>query len=215
MMTHAHMTEVRVWLPGVTVRSDHVRVWLKRYGTSQVYDQQGAPWTFTHGARTMLYDYSTRDHTHVTPNTRADNYKENTRVRIDEDSSDYVALSPIGPWSLSVSERYNPGVDTTKVNAIYLQLSYSFLPCAQPECPIRTRNVTAKGSSFTTDVPIGPQKQDGGQPSGEPGSQAATIVGVTLGVVIAVCVIILIVLYLKKRRALPTIIRVGGTYDQI
>ena len=79
-MTHAHMTDVRVWLPGASVNSDHMRVWLKRYGTSQVYDQQGNPWTFTHGARTMLYDYSTKDHTNISPKTGSDNYKENTRV---------------------------------------------------------------------------------------------------------------------------------------
>ena len=205
-MTHAHMTDVRIWLPGASVDSDHLRVWLKRYGTSQVYDQQGNPWTFTHGARTMLYDYSTKDHSHITPRTQSDNYKENTRVQIDEDKSDYVALSPIGPWALSVSKRYNPGVDTSKVDAIYLQLSYSFLPCAQPECPIRSLNTTKSNSHSAIEADI----KNGEGSCAEPG----TIIGIILGVLILVGIIVLVALYIKKPK-LYTQLGDTGTYDRI
>ena len=206
-MTHAHMTDVRVWLPGASVNSDHLRVWLKRYGTSQVYDQQGNSWTFTHGARTMLYDYSTKDHSHISPRTPRDNYKENTRVEIDEDKSDYVALSPIGPWSLSVSKRYNPGVDTSKVDAIYLQLSHSFLPCAQPECPIRPLNTTKSSS----DGPA-PKKQEDGKHDAGCCGQAGTIVGIILGVLILIGIVVLIVVYIKRPKLYT---QLGGTYNSI
>ncbi len=206
-MTHAHMTAMRIWLPGAKLDSDHLRVWVKRYGTSQVYDQQGQPWTFTHGARTMLFDYSTKDNSHITPDTRWDNYIANTQVEIDEDSSDYVALSPIGPWSLSVSKRYNPGLDTSKVDAIYLQLSYSFLPCAQPECPIRSLNVSSTGHNPQDLTPAEPMsvKSDA-----------------TIGIVTAVCCGLLIVaiaagfiIWRATRDRSRFITHVGWSYDSI
>ena len=207
-MTHAHMTDVRVWLPGAKVNSDHLRIWLKRYGTSQVYDQQGNLWTFTHGGRTMLFDYSTTDHKNISPKTSRDKYKANTKVQIDEDKSDYVALSPIGPWSLSVSKRYNPGLDTTKVNAIYLQLSYSFLPCAQPECPIRSLNGTISNS--TSDDPS-KHTSDTSSNDDRCCSQAGTIVAIILGILIGIAVVVLLVLYCKKRKPDNRIADFGGS----
>ena len=136
--------------------------------------------------------------------------KKTLALKIDEDKSDYVALSPIGPWSLSVSRRYNPGVDTSKVDAIYLQLSYSFLPCAQPECPIRSRNITTS-SSHSSDGPTpeqqGDSKNDGGC-CGQPG----TIIGIILGVLIVVGIIALIVIYVKKPKLYE---KMGGTNERI
>ena len=205
-MTHAHMTDVRVWLPGAKVNSDHLRIWLKRYGTSQVYNQQGNPWTFTHGARTMLFDYSTADHSNISPQTSMDKYKANTKVEIDEEKSDYVALSPIGPWSLSLSRRYNPGLDTTQVDAIYLQLSYSFLPCAQPECPIRSVHITNISK-------IEPGKQTSNTDLNDDKSltHPGTIIAIILGTLIVMAIFGLLVLYCKKRRRYTQIGDLGGT----
>ena len=35
-LSNVHMIDVRAWLPGVKTTNGHLRVWLKRYGTSQV-----------------------------------------------------------------------------------------------------------------------------------------------------------------------------------
>ena len=197
-MTHVHMTDVRVWLPGVTVHTDHIKIWMKRYGTSQVYDQQGKPWTFTHGARTMLFEYSTVDHSNISPQTSNNNYKQNTRVEINEEKSDYVALSPIGPWSFSISRRYNPGLDTTEVNAIYLQLSYSFLPCARPECPIRSLNATISDSRVGEQNLIPQTKKPSGDANDGSSSSVGTIVAVFCCISIITIGLVIVAKLIKK-----------------
>eukprot|EP00118_Oscarella_pearsei_P000923 m.311791 g.311791 ORF g.311791 m.311791 type:complete len:155 (+) comp150402_c0_seq1:1-465(+) len=92
-------------------------------------------WTFTHGARTMLFDYN------------KDDLEVNAAVAIpqvffDGDSglstqNEYVALSPIGPWVLAIPKAYNTDANTKKVNEIHVQLAGTFLPCARKECPLR------------------------------------------------------------------------------
>ena len=147
-LTHVHMTDVRVWLPGLRSSSNRVRVWLKRYGSSLVYDQHGQIRTFTHGARTMLFDYD------------KDGYDVNSAVSIPEVGSstpnEYVALSPIGPWVIGVPEAYNGGdVNTSDVKEIHVQLSGTFLPCANLQCPPRQThfNFSNETVSMTTLTP--------------------------------------------------------------
>ncbi len=188
-MSHVHMTNVKVWLPGIKVKSGHLRVWLRRYGTSKVYDQSGNPWTFTHGARTMMYEYATEN------SAGLKQYHENTKIEIDEKNGDYVALSPIGPWSLSVSKRYNPGLDTRKVKAIYLQMAYTFLPCDQAECPIRSRKSAgndeiakmAELTDATNDVE---------------GHSEGSVVGLVIGLACAaiVTIVAVVALYVQCRK---------------
>ncbi|XP_077977882.1 uncharacterized protein LOC144433439 [Glandiceps talaboti] len=189
-LTHAHMLDVRVWLPGVKVDDDRLRVWLKRYGTSTVYDQNGQPWTFTHSSRTMLFDYNVNDLTRYSRNKSPSQsviYIENTHISIDE-RGDYVALSPIGPWALSVSPVYNPNVDTRKVKEIYIQMAYSFLPCSLPVCPPRTHS-----ANYTSDdEPDGPHvpvphidPEDPGKTVEEPGDSQRISVGTLVGIILA------------------------------
>ncbi|XP_070567569.1 uncharacterized protein [Ptychodera flava] len=170
-LTHVHMLDVRVWFPGVKVRDDRLRVWLKRYGSSMVYDQNGEPWTFTHAPRTMLFDYNVKDLTLYSGRKSSSKpvnivYVENTRVSVD-DTSDYVALSPIGPWALSVSPQYNPDIDTRKVKEIHLQMSYSFLACSLPVCPPRSfpHNYSADAEADSPDWSDGDYDEiDGPEP---------------------------------------------------
>ncbi|XP_035677638.1 uncharacterized protein LOC118416593 [Branchiostoma floridae] len=180
-MTHVHMTDVKAWIPGVRTEDRRVKVWLKRYGTSLVYDQQGGMWTFTHAPRTMLFHYNT------------DSLQVYSKADIHQPSSDYVTLSPIGPWTLAVPREHNPGVDVTAVREIRLQLTLTFLPCAQPVCPPRTRvNFTEAGGSSTAEFRVQDTAEDVG-----PGSAAWVVA------VLAVLAVLLVagLLYVRKRRS--------------
>ncbi len=204
-MSKVHMTNVKVWLPGVKVKSGHLRVWLKRYGTSKVYDQSGNPWTFTHGARTMMYEYANEN------SGVSKQYHETTRIEIDEQNGDYVALSPIGPWTLSVSKKYNPGLDTRKVKAIYLQMAYTFLPCDKAECPMRSRK------SVSNDEEIKMAELTDTTDNVE-GHNEGSVVGPVIGLVCAAFVIIVAVvgLYVKCRKKTSVMgISNQSTYDTI
>ncbi|CAH1266523.1 Hypp3403 [Branchiostoma lanceolatum] len=183
-MTHVHMTDVKVWIPGVRTEDRRVKVWLKRYGTSLVYDQQGGMWTFTHAPRTMLFHYNT------------DSLQVYSKADIHQPSSDYVTLSPIGPWTLAVPREYNPGVEVTGVREIHLQLTLTFLPCAQPVCPPRSRqaNFTDAGASSTAEFRVRDTAEDVGT-----GSAAWVAVLVVLAVLF--CVLVVGIVYVRKRRS--------------
>eukprot|EP00058_Branchiostoma_floridae_P021227 XP_002606717.1 hypothetical protein BRAFLDRAFT_82357 [Branchiostoma floridae] len=151
------------------------------YGTSLVYDQQGGMWTFTHAPRTMLFHYNT------------DSLQVYSKADIHQPSSDYVTLSPIGPWTLAVPREYNPGVDVTGVREIRLQLTLTFLPCAQPVCPPRTRvNFTDAGGSSTAEFRVQDTAEDVG-----PGS-AAWVVAV---LVVLAMLLVAGIVYVRKRRS--------------
>ncbi|XP_078677839.1 uncharacterized protein LOC144914154 [Branchiostoma floridae x Branchiostoma belcheri] len=183
-MTHVHMTDVKAWIPGVRTEDRLVKVWLKRYGTSLVYDQQGGMWTFTHAPRTMLFHYNTAS------------LQVYSKADIHQASSDYVTLSPIGPWTLAVPREYNPGVDVSRVREIHLQLTLTFLPCAQPVCPPRTRqvNFTDAGAGSTAEFRV----QDTAEVVGS-GSAAWVAVLVVLAVLF--CGLVVGIVYVRKRRS--------------
>eukprot|EP00118_Oscarella_pearsei_P024830 m.306893 g.306893 ORF g.306893 m.306893 type:complete len:1015 (+) comp41685_c0_seq1:21-3065(+) len=183
-LTHVHMTDVKVWLPGIKSSSSRVKVWLKRYGSSVVYDQRGEMWTFTHGARTMLFDY------------RKDNLEVNAAVSIPQvffdsnsglsSQNEYVALSPIGPWVLGIPAAYNTDVNTSEVNEIHVQLSGTFLPCANMECPPREAKLF---SEVVEEAALSPEKASRSVGKGTTygiifGSIGATIVGLVALIVV-------------------------------
>eukprot|EP00118_Oscarella_pearsei_P013882 m.115020 g.115020 ORF g.115020 m.115020 type:complete len:603 (+) comp37531_c0_seq1:1350-3158(+) len=186
-LTHVQMTGLKVWLPGIHSSSDKISVWVKRFGSSRVYDQQGQLWSFTHNARTMLFVYN--------KNTLDINVPI-SRIQQSEEQDEFVAMSPIGPWLLSVSRNYN----TRKVKEIHVQLSGTFLPCAEPTCPPRkeidfemTGTPTVNASSS---VPI----TDSRRRETSHNRQVPLILGIVAGIFTLIGISAVVVLFTRRYR---------------
>nr|XP_002738503.1 PREDICTED: uncharacterized protein LOC100368084 [Saccoglossus kowalevskii] len=215
-LTNVQILDVRVWVPGVKIDKNSLIVWLKRYGTSTVYDQDGDRWTFTHAPRTMLFSYNIDElaaysHSSVSSN-HLSYYIENTEFNLGK-SDAFSSLSPIGPWAISISSKYNPGVDTRGVEEIYLQLAYTFLPCSPPVChpqslPYNYSDADIQLDPHAPDLPEFDENED--IPSGSDGIGNVSIVVVTLAAFVGVAVVTLFVAvlvrgYRKKRQVYDNI----------
>eukprot|EP00118_Oscarella_pearsei_P015985 m.149145 g.149145 ORF g.149145 m.149145 type:complete len:282 (+) comp38513_c0_seq4:1725-2570(+) len=171
------MTEVKVWLPGIKTSANQIRVWLKRFGTSKVYDREGREWSFVHEPRIMLFEYDKDSLQAITAEY--------------ELTKEYMAVSPIGPWLLSVSKDYNPDVDTRDVNEIHVQLAGTFLPCNHPICPSKRRNSTDDDFvSFSGDMSEETEKST---------SHTGVVVGTVVGSTISILLLTALVYAIRKR----------------
>eukprot|EP00118_Oscarella_pearsei_P008542 m.44644 g.44644 ORF g.44644 m.44644 type:complete len:967 (+) comp33540_c0_seq1:102-3002(+) len=174
-LSHIKMTDVKVWLPGITTSANQIRVWLKRFGASRVYDRKGQQWSFTHEAKTMLFEY---DKETLLGNTAA--YKL---------TSEYMAVSPIGVWLLSVNKKYNPDVDTRDVTEIHVQLSGRFLPCEKPVCTSRKAQPVVDNS-----IDLSAANSDSGA------GNTGVVIGVVVGGVIGIVLLFALAYVITKRK---------------
>ena len=152
----------------------------------------------------MLFDYDTEN---LTSNARPKlsftqsrpRYSDqNTKIQV-EGNSDYVALSPIGPWFLSVSPAYNPGVNTSGVNEVCLQLGYTFLPCADPQCPPRGRKVEAAIVETNLTKAEGYKQKSVHAPNAQGPSNAVVAAATTAAVVLVVLLALAVVVIWRRK----------------